>query len=200
MINFKLWCWSFTSVHTNCKHWSPDERNTANQVKDKSDYFIVSCWSHILFFPVVSSWRRHDMETLSAMLSLYNGNPSVYFPHKGPAMQSVDVFFAVSLNKMIKTCLRLPINTYFVQIGKIWIVSILQLMVTCLHWPLNDTIVYVTSKLNIQWSCYNSTKSCRTAYTGQLWLHQLSWYWISEIARSIYHWRKDGLLPSHINV
>ena len=36
------------------------------------------------------------------------------------------------------------------------------------------------------YSCAAFAKSCRTTYTGQLWLHQLPWYRISEIT-SLYN-------------
>ena len=48
------------------------------------------------------SWWRHDMEILSAILALYEGNPPVTggFPQR-PEMRCFDVLFVVSLNKVL---------------------------------------------------------------------------------------------------
>ena len=40
------------------------------------------------------------METLSELLAFCEGNADS--PHKGPVMQSFDVFFVVSLNKVLE--------------------------------------------------------------------------------------------------
>ena len=46
-------------------------------------------------------WRRwrHDVETLSALLALCEGNPPVNSPHKGPIMRDSDVSFFITLKK-----------------------------------------------------------------------------------------------------
>ena len=54
-------------------------------------------------------WCWHDMETLSALLALGEGNPPVIhqwledFPHKGQVMQSFEAFLVVSLSELLKT-------------------------------------------------------------------------------------------------
>ena len=52
-----------------------------------------------------SMWymRSHGMETLSALLTLCEGNPPVIgdSPHTGPAMRRFDTFCAVCLNKLL---------------------------------------------------------------------------------------------------
>ena len=47
------------------------------------------------------SWRRHQMETCSALLALCEGNPPVTggFPSQRPVTRSLDAFFDVRLNK-----------------------------------------------------------------------------------------------------
>ena len=42
----------------------------------------------------------HGMERLGALLTLCEGNPHMDSPHKVPVMQSFDVFFVASLNKV----------------------------------------------------------------------------------------------------
>ena len=43
----------------------------------------------------------HDMETLSAWLSLCEENPPVSFPPNWPEVRSFDVFFAAGVNKLL---------------------------------------------------------------------------------------------------
>ena len=48
------------------------------------------------------TWWYHDMETLSALLVLCEGNPPMTggrFPHKGPVMQRFSIVFVYCLNK-----------------------------------------------------------------------------------------------------
>ena len=49
------------------------------------------------------SWWRRVMETVSALLSRCGGNPPVIggFPHKGPVMQSFDIFFTFYQDKLL---------------------------------------------------------------------------------------------------
>ena len=46
-------------------------------------------------------WCRHDMELLSILLALYEGNPPITAdsPHRRPVIPSFDVFLDVSFNK-----------------------------------------------------------------------------------------------------
>ena len=48
-------------------------------------------------------WLCHDMETLSPLLALCEGNPLVTsgFPSQMARMESFDIFFVVSLNKLL---------------------------------------------------------------------------------------------------
>ena len=50
-----------------------------------------------------STWRRHQMETLYALLALCAGNSPVTgeFPAQRPVTQSFDVFFDLRLNKRL---------------------------------------------------------------------------------------------------
>ena len=50
-----------------------------------------------------TAWRRHQMETFSALLALREGNPSVIggFPLLRPVTRSFDVFFDLRLNKRL---------------------------------------------------------------------------------------------------
>ena len=68
---------------------------------------------------------------------------------------------------------------------------------------------YIQPKLSYSIWLYNPRKSysyatfakpCSSAYTGQHLLHQRPWCRVIEITKSIYHGRKEKLLPSHINV
>ena len=56
---------------------------------------------------VATAWY-HDMEMLSVLLALCEGNPMVTsgLPHKGTAVQSFDVFFVVIMNKLLNKQLR----------------------------------------------------------------------------------------------
>ena len=50
------------------------------------------------------SWWRHQMEIFSTLLALCEGNPQVtgVFPSQRPVTWSFDVFFHVSLNKLLR--------------------------------------------------------------------------------------------------
>ena len=50
-----------------------------------------------------TSWRRHQMETFSALLALCAGNSPVHgeFPTQRPVTRSFDVFFDLRLNKRL---------------------------------------------------------------------------------------------------
>ena len=56
-------------------------------------------------FNIIKCWCR-DMEMPSILPTLCEGNPLVISgsPHKGPVMQSVDVLFDGSLNKLLNKC------------------------------------------------------------------------------------------------
>ena len=56
----------------------------------------------------VSTWWRHQMEIISALLALCVGNSPVTgeFPTQKPMMQSFDVFFDLRLNKRLSKQLR----------------------------------------------------------------------------------------------
>ena len=47
--------------------------------------------------------RRHDIDTLPTLLALFVGNPPVtaVFQLKKPAIQSSDIFFLVSIDKLL---------------------------------------------------------------------------------------------------
>ena len=49
------------------------------------------------------SWRRHEIETFSALLAICAGNPPVpgEFPAQRPVTQSFDIFFDLRLNKRL---------------------------------------------------------------------------------------------------
>ena len=51
--------------------------------------------------PLICSWRRHQMETFSALLAICAGNSPVSgeFPAQRPVTRSFDVFFDQRLNK-----------------------------------------------------------------------------------------------------
>ena len=51
-----------------------------------------------LIHVLLNIWWHHDMEMLSTLLALCEGNPPVIggFPSQGPVMQTFDVSFAVS--------------------------------------------------------------------------------------------------------
>ena len=54
---------------------------------------------------IVQTWWHQDMDALSALLALYNANPSVISvdsPHKLPVMRSFDIFVAVSPEQTIE--------------------------------------------------------------------------------------------------
>ena len=55
------------------------------------------------FRPCVGEWCRHQMETFAALLALCEGNPPVTggFPSQRPVTRSFDVFFNLSLNKLL---------------------------------------------------------------------------------------------------
>ena len=61
--------------------------------------------SSILELP---SWRRHQMETFSALLALCEGKPPVIggFPSQRPVTWNFDVFFDLRLNKRLSKQLR----------------------------------------------------------------------------------------------
>ena len=48
-------------------------------------------------------WGRHDLETFSTLLVLYEGNPPLIggFPHKGSVTVSIEVFFNVCPGKRL---------------------------------------------------------------------------------------------------
>ena len=53
----------------------------------------------------VNTWLLHQMETIPALMSLCEGNPSVTggFPSQRPVKRSFDVLFDLSLNKRFST-------------------------------------------------------------------------------------------------
>ena len=65
-----------------------------NKTKNKTQKNI--CIFHGIYW---LSWQHHDMETLSTLLALSTENqPLMVFHHKGAVIQSLDVFFLLSLN------------------------------------------------------------------------------------------------------
>ena len=52
---------------------------------------------------VSATWWRHQMETISALLALWEGNPTVTggFPSQRPVTRSFNVFFDLRLNKRL---------------------------------------------------------------------------------------------------
>ena len=73
----------------------------------------------------MTRWH-HNMEILFALLALCEGNPpEVDSPHKGPAMQILDIFVVVSLNELL-SCHRFETscdihcyeNAYFLFISQ----------------------------------------------------------------------------------
>ena len=64
-----------------------------------TDLLIMSPWQPLLGLP----WRRHQMETLSALLVLCAGNSPVTgeFPSQRPVTRSFGVFFDLRLNKRL---------------------------------------------------------------------------------------------------
>ena len=54
-------------------------------------------------FPVIESWRRHQMETFSALLAFCSGNSPVTgeFPAQRPVTRNFDVFFDLHLNQQL---------------------------------------------------------------------------------------------------
>ena len=59
--------------------------------------FIDTCWWYVLS----KTWWRHQMEALSALLTICAGNSPVTgeFPSQRPVTRSFDVFFDLHLNK-----------------------------------------------------------------------------------------------------
>ena len=73
---------------------------------------LILMW-HLWIHPIFT-WRRHQMETFSALLALCAGNSPVTgeFPSQRPVTQSFEIFFDVRLNKrMIKKSIRRWIET-----------------------------------------------------------------------------------------
>ena len=62
----------------------------------KVDYHTVGKW----FIP----WWRHQMETFSALLAICAGNSLATgeFPTQRPVTRSLDVFFDLRLNKLLR--------------------------------------------------------------------------------------------------
>ena len=54
-------------------------------------------------FALNLAWRRHQIETFSVLLAIWEGNPPVIggFPSQRPVTRSFDVFFVVRLNKWL---------------------------------------------------------------------------------------------------
>ena len=73
---------------------------------DKTSTCFAS-WCHTpilwLFLDLVKAWWRHRLETFSALLVLYQGNPSVtgVFPTQRPVARSFYVFVDLRLNKRL---------------------------------------------------------------------------------------------------
>ena len=63
--------------------------------------FQYSLWYQAEFF--VNTWRRHQMETFSALLAICAGNSPVLgeFPAQRPTTRSFDVLFDLRLNKRL---------------------------------------------------------------------------------------------------
>ena len=62
-------------------------------------YTLIAIGTSVL----VRTWWRHQMETISALLALCEGNPMVTdgFPSKRPLERNFDVFFDLRLNKRL---------------------------------------------------------------------------------------------------
>ena len=64
-------------------------------------YHYVNTLGHLISLLVL--WRRHQMETFSALLAICVGNPSITgeFPSQRPVTRSFDVLFGLPLNKRL---------------------------------------------------------------------------------------------------
>ena len=96
-----------------CNHWT--HGNIFNKVS-------ISCLSKIVTH---RSWWHQEMEALSAMLALCEGNPWVEFTHKWPVMRIFDVSFVKGTEHVYMTVqITLLKWDHWVRIGPIW----------CQHW------------------------------------------------------------------
>ena len=81
-----------------------------NDINNSSNFnFIWICLQYDALtdhstFHFVKSWRRHGMETFSALLAICAGNSpaSGEFPAQRPVMRSFDVFFDLCLNERLR--------------------------------------------------------------------------------------------------
>ena len=70
--------------------------------QDPGGPHMLAPWSLLSgILPEKVAWWRHGMETLSALLALCDGNPSVTGGHKGPLMGSFNVSFYANLRKLL---------------------------------------------------------------------------------------------------
>ena len=102
---------------------------------------------------VISWW--HQMETFSALLALWEGNPPVTggFPSQRPVMQSFDVFFDLCLNKRLN-----------IQLKCLWFETLcthydITVMLNHLFWP-DDIIKNVVHPMMFLNGWWNLAKSC----------------------------------------
>ena len=60
-------------------------------------------WNMLTYWPLRSTWWRHQMETFSVLLALCAGNSTVSgeFPSQRPVTRSFDVFFDLRLDKRL---------------------------------------------------------------------------------------------------
>ena len=72
--------------------------------------YSAGSWSRTRNPPMPSTWWRHDIETLSPLLTLCEGmlRSPVDSPHKGPVVQSFGFFLVFILGKLLKKAV-LPI-------------------------------------------------------------------------------------------
>ena len=82
-------------------HWWPEDSHHKGTVRHKAfpcHNVIMSSQSEPSW-----SWRRHQMETFSALLAQCEGNSPVTgeFPSQRPITRSFDVFFDLHLNKRL---------------------------------------------------------------------------------------------------
>ena len=112
--NFVRWCPWIRTQSISCFHrihgkgiwyslWLTDFEKQLDTASDKKTKNTVQCSSCRENNPRSFFLITYGMETLSAFLTLYVGNPSVPggFPQKGPANWSFDIFFVVGLNKWL---------------------------------------------------------------------------------------------------
>ena len=121
----QIWMWFRESNRYFCKienfaYGEINERSFSNPHPWSGAWPIIiihHCCMSILSRP--PTWWSHDMETLSALLALYWGNPPVtggFTPHKGQAMRSIYwVFFVFVVTLFISDAYRRQIDKEYFE-------------------------------------------------------------------------------------